>query len=1332
MIRQLSLIVAIFLVMACGSYAQNFYYSPEGKTVLQVSTTQALIKFLPGTDFETQQQFFAEQVALLPLEDSNVLPAPQVTIANLTQLGDDGEVLAFLENLQKSEMVEYANHFLLHADGTLHGITDQLLVRLRNEGDYAKLAEMVKSYEAEVVAQNEFDPLLYHVQTNSQSTGNALYIANALHESGAFAYAEPDFLRIMKRHNTNDPLVGSQWSLNNDGNNTSQYGGTPGADMKVFNAWGTTTGSASIKVAILDEGVDLNHPDLVANMLPGYDATGQNSGGAPSGDDAHGTACAGIVAAVGNNGLGVAGVAYNSKIIPVRIAYSNAQGNWITSNSWIANSLNWSWQTAGADILSNSWGGGGSSSAINGAIDGAVQNGRGGLGAPVLFSAGNDNGAVNYPAFYAPVISVIAMSMCNQRKSPSSCDGETWWGSNFGTNADIAAPGVKIYATDISGSNGYSSGDYVSNFNGTSSACPNAAGVMALILSANSGLTEAQARAAIEGTCDKVGGYSYGNNGAQPNGTWSSELGHGRVNAQAAVASVAPSSPDDAGISAINSPAGSICATSATPEVILNNFGSNTLSSVTINYQLNGGAVNTFNWTGSLASGSSTTVTLPTISFGSGSYTFEVSTSNPNGTTDTNASNDDASSSFSAGTNGLTLTIVLDNYPEETSWDVRDSGGSVIASGGTYGSQPDGSTVIESLCVADGCFDFNIYDSYGDGICCAYGSGSYSLTDDASGTVLASGGSFTSSETTNFCVPTGPTPVNITASSTDVSCNGGSDGSASASASGGVSPYSYNWSNGQTGPTISGISAGTYGVTVTDMAGQTASTSVTVNEPSAVSVSVSGNNPTNGNSDGSASASASGGTPGYSYSWSNGGSGATIGGLAQGTYTVTATDSEGCTATGSVTLVEGPPLLSVNIGSSNDASCNGASDGSATATAAGGTPGYSYSWSNGSSGATASGLGAGTYTVTATDSGGQTASASVSIGEPSAISASTSTTDDSGAGDGTATASASGGTPGYSYSWSNGGSGATITGLSAGTYDVTVTDANGCTATASAVVNAGGGSCTYTTIDFNDFESGWGIWNDGGSDCRRRSNDAAYAIGTFCVRLRDNTSTSVMTTDLLDLSTYDELTVDFSYYPRSMDNSNEDFWLQVSTDGVNYTTVEEWNLNDEFVNDQRYFDTVIIPGPFTANTRLRFRCDASGNSDWVYIDEVNISGCTTAANSQGPLVVYTEPVAETPAETTSDRNQPGVASPSVQLDNMKLFPNPVRDRLTVAFTLDADANMQLLLTDLNGQTIQLRQLQGVKGEQRLSVETGQLAPGFYFIHLMAGTQRYAKKFVVMR
>ena len=238
--------------------------------------------------------------------------------------------------------------------------------------------------------------------------------------------------------------------------------------MDVDLAWSHSTGEG-IKVAIIDEGVDLNHPDLSTNLINGYDATNRSSAGHPSGDDAHGTACAGIVASVANNSTGTAGVAYNAKIMPIRIAYSfnyRGQSYWNTSNSWIADGINWAVDN-GANILSNSWGGGSPSNLITDAIDNAVINGREGKGALVLFAAGNANSAVSYPATLSQVIAVGASSMCDERKSPNSCDGEYWWGSNYGTDLDILSPGVKIYATDISGRNGYSTGDYISNFNGT-------------------------------------------------------------------------------------------------------------------------------------------------------------------------------------------------------------------------------------------------------------------------------------------------------------------------------------------------------------------------------------------------------------------------------------------------------------------------------------------------------------------------------------------------------------------------------------------------------------------------------------------------------------------------------------------------------------------------------------------------------------------------------------------------------------------------------------------------------------------------------------------------
>ncbi len=137
-------------------------------------------------------------------------------------------------------------------------------------------------------------------------------------------------------------------------------------------------------------------------------------------------------------------------------------------------------------------------------------------------------------------------------------------------------------------------------------------------------------------------------------------------------------------------------------------------------------------------------------------YVFQLKffgTTGSSYTSDITVDNVEVSIGSTGGCTDVTLTIVLDNYPEETSWTIKDDGGNTVASGGTYGSQPDGSTVTATNCLADGCYTFTINDSYGDGICCSYGNGSYSLKNGSE--VLASGGSFGSTESTNFCLSNG-------------------------------------------------------------------------------------------------------------------------------------------------------------------------------------------------------------------------------------------------------------------------------------------------------------------------------------------------------------------------------------------------------------------------------------------------------------------------------------------------------------------------------------------------------------------------------------------------
>ena len=320
---------------------------------------------------------------------------------------------------------------------------------------------------------------------------------------------------------TNDQYDHLQWSLNNN----EQLWGVEGADISAVDAWGVTHGSDAITIAVIDEGVDLAHPDLASKLVAGYDATGGGSGGGPTGDDAHGTGCAGIAAAVTNNSNGVAGIARQPKIMPVR---SLAEGTGQTS--WLADGINWA-AANGADVLSNSWGGGTPATAITSAIASARSSGRGGKGAVVVFATGNDNDSVFYPANLDTTLAVGALSPCDQRKSPTSCDGEFWWGSNYGSELDIMAPGVHMYTTDISGSAGYDPGAYFYDFNGTSSATPVVSGVAALILSLNPDLTATQVENILTSTADDL--RSAG---------WDSETGWGRVNAYEALLAAPPDS----------------------------------------------------------------------------------------------------------------------------------------------------------------------------------------------------------------------------------------------------------------------------------------------------------------------------------------------------------------------------------------------------------------------------------------------------------------------------------------------------------------------------------------------------------------------------------------------------------------------------------------------------------------------------------------------------------------------------------------------------------------------------------------------------------------------
>lgn len=319
-----------------------------------------------------------------------------------------------------------------------------------------------------------------------------------------------------------------------------------------------------------------------------------------------------------------------------------------------------------------------------------------------------------------------------------------------------------------------------------------------------------------------------------------------------------------------------------------------------------------------------------------------------------------------------------------------------------------------------------------------------------------------------------PPVLSIAFAMTSTSCNGGADGSATATVSGGTPGYTYSWSpSGSTSAVASSLSAGTHVLTITDILGCVHVDSVVVTEPTAVIATATGTDETcDYLNDGTATVTGSGGTPGYTYLWTPGGfTTATVTGLASGTYAVDVTDLNGCVATTTITIAQ-PAPIAINFTSQINVSCNGGADGFVTATVTGGTPNYSYLWTpGGSTSNSVAGLGAGTYTVDVTDNNGCTASNSVIITEPTPVTVAPSMTPvscNAGA-DGTVTANGSGGVAPYTYNWMPGNyASQTVTNLPAGTYTVTATDANGCTATNTvAVTEPGIISLNVTTVNSN-------------------------------------------------------------------------------------------------------------------------------------------------------------------------------------------------------------------------------------------------------------------------
>ena len=489
----------------------------------------------------------------------------------------------------------------------------------------------------------------------------------------------------------------------------------------------------------------------------------------------------------------------------------------------------------------------------------------------------------------------------------------------------------------------------------------------------------------------------------------------------------------------------------------------------------------------------------------------------------------------------VTMTLNFDNYPSETSWEIVGSG-EVVASGGTYGSQPQMSTLNITQCLPEGCYTVTVFDSYGDGLCCQYGEGSYVVTDEY-GNELASGASFNSTSSGNFCISidNGPDPT----------CDDGIQ---------------------------------------------------------------------NGNE-----------------------TGVDCGG-----------DCAAC------------PTCDDGVQNGNETGVDCGGDCAACITCDDGIQ-------NGNE--------------TGIDCGGDCAACP---------------TCDDGLQNGNETGVDCGGDCAACPTCDDGLQNGEETGIDCGGPDCEPCET---------------GPCSYGDIDVEDFESGWGIWNDGGSDCRRNRRDRNYANGTYCVRIRDNTSTSVTYTDDLDLSGYEELTVGFGFVAKSMENG-EDFVLEYSTNGGgSFTTVASYIAGSNFTNGPSYSDEVVIAGPFTANTVVQFRCDASGNNDQIYLDDVAISGCTSGGRWSAPVTPLIE----------ADLS----AAPS-PFGMLNLYPNPASESIQLDFELYQDVRFQWMVTDMQGRFLMKQESEGIRGEQHINIDVSGWPAGTYLLFLRSTNGAHTKRFMIQR
>ena len=400
-------------------YDANDYYNYRGEPLrLHRSLLEYTVRFKAGLS-ETEKDGLIRDVTLLGNlsytvgkhtgRTFSIVRLEPVSMVEPAKLRADMEEA--LAGLRAEENVEFAFPVFIYPEsGAKLFLTDEIVLRLNNGRKIEDLASLHKTYGTTVVRKMWGTQDQYLLRVNEPKVVSPLEVANAFFESGLVKWAEPNFVqRYDESFIPDDPLFLNQWHLHN----TGQGGGAADADVDASEAWNLQQGSPDITIAILDDGVELSHEDLAANIfinpgeapgngidddgngfiddVNGWDFYDNDNDPNPAVvNDSHGTAVAGVAAARGQNALGVSGVCQNCKILPIKINKEDT----FADESTIATAIRYA--ASLADVLNNSWSGGAPSSAIEAAIQDATTTGRNGKGAVVLAASGNNREYVRF------------------------------------------------------------------------------------------------------------------------------------------------------------------------------------------------------------------------------------------------------------------------------------------------------------------------------------------------------------------------------------------------------------------------------------------------------------------------------------------------------------------------------------------------------------------------------------------------------------------------------------------------------------------------------------------------------------------------------------------------------------------------------------------------------------------------------------------------------------------------------------------------------------------------------------------------------------------------